>query len=136
MNLEDRIAADGITAAFTRRDRAPGWATDTERSHDDWWDVTLSYGGAELRTPFSTGPGWTHEPGVADVIRALSDDAHTYFSADGFEDWAADMGWDAYEPGEGGRARTRYKLVGEMAERFRAWLGEEQYEAYLYETGR
>ena len=132
MDLQERINRDGFTAEATWRDAPPsyidsyGWGRGSR-----WFDVTLRYGGRTLTVPFGQGPAHTEDPTAADVIDCLASDSATYDNANGFEDWAADLGFDT----DSRKAEKTYNTVAAQRDDLAAFLGD-QYDAYLYQTER
>ena len=71
----------------------------------------------------------TDDPTAEDVINSLVSDAATYENAQGFEDWASELGFDA----DSRRAYRVWEQTEEQTRLLRSFLADE-YEAYLYET--
>ena len=67
---------------------------------DDWqrkahpYTVELRYQGRKYTFPYWTGPGWDRDPTTCDAAGSILMDASSYENARGFEDWAADLGYD------------------------------------------
>lgn len=91
-DVEQLARQHGITAAVVRADDNPNMVR-------EGWDarhyrVTLRCDGRRLTVPFSQGLGIPHPPTVGDVLECLASDASSYDSANGFEDWAENLGMD------------------------------------------
>lgn len=130
--LDQRITADGITARARMRATPPAFEDPADHQRDPgrrWYDVTLTMDGRTMVVPFGMGSAHSERPSAADVLNCLASDASTYDQARGFEDWAADLGFDT----DSRKAERIYREVGKQARELRAFLGD-KYDAYLYET--
>jgi hypothetical protein len=125
--MRERVEQDDITAEAEWSDSPPSWAHG-ERERGDWYRVTLKRGSRRLTVPFTIGKG---PPEAADVLNALADDAATWDNANGFEDWAGELGFNARSRA----AKATYRRVEALTAKLRAFLGD-QYDDYLYETAR
>lgn len=103
-----------------------------ESDNMDHWKVVLRRPGHTLTTYFSMGYGHKGaEPKAADVLDCLASDASSIENANGFEDWAADFGYDT----DSRKAEKTYKACEHIAKRLRNFLGE-AYDTLLYNTER
>lgn len=84
------------------------------------WSVTLRYRGKQLTTPYYTG-SMAGEPTAASVLESLLMDASTIVVARGFEDWAADFGYDT----DSRRALAMYHACQETLRKLQRFLGYE-----------
>lgn len=125
--MRERAEQDGITAEAEWSDSPPSWAHG-EAERADWYRVTLKRGSRRLTVPFSMGNG---APGAADVLNVLADDAATWDNAQGFEDWARDLGFSTHSRS----AKATYRRVETLTAKLRAFL-DDKYDDYLYETAR
>jgi hypothetical protein len=110
------------------------WA-DENRNAPDWRDanhfkVTLRHKGRQLTTYFSQGYGISGEPDAESVLSNLALDAASYENARSFEEWAGEYGYDT----DSRKAERTYRLIGQQAAKLKNLLGEELYNALLWET--
>lgn len=125
MNLQERIDHDRITisAGSCGYNRARGFE----------WDVILlrvgDTGSVSLKTTFFTGD--ITAPTAELVMKALLNDASTFVNTDGFEEWAAELGYTNQDERE--YYRELYARVEEQTEQLQRFLGED-YDDYLWET--
>lgn len=85
------------------------------------WTVTLHYRRRRLTVPFYTGSGWTGEPNASDVLTCLLDDALSVDVANGFDDWARDLGYDP----DSRKAERIYRAFKRVSRRLRRFLGDD-----------
>ena len=84
-----------------------------------------------LTTYFSMGYGHHGaEPSAFEVLSCLASDAASIENARSFEDWAADLGWDA----DSRKAEKCFKACEHSAKRLKAFLGDDLYQTALYRT--
>src|SRR5262245_4282986 len=93
---------------------------------DDWPDahpytVTLRYQQRAMTVPFYTGPAWSREPELDDVMECLRADALGVINASGFEDWADELGFDSGSR----KAKRTYQQVQRQTEELRQLLGDD-----------
>jgi hypothetical protein len=110
--------------------------TDENKHAPDWRDahhykVTLRRLGKQLTTYFSQGYAHTEPPKVDAVLSCLADDA-AGVDASGFEDWAAELGYDT----DSRKAERLYQTCKREAANLRAFLGADLYSDLLYHTER
>lgn len=89
------------------------------------WRVLLRTDGRRMTVTYRTGLG-LGEPTAKDVLGSLVMDAWTVRSADGFEDWANELG---YDPDSRSAERT-YRQAKRQTERLRTLLGD-RYDEFL-----
>jgi hypothetical protein len=94
--------------------------------------VTFQRDGQTLSTPFSTGASWDRDPDATDALDCLASDAAGVESANGFEAWAGDYG---YDPDSRADERT-YNALVKGAEELKTFLGDDLFEILLYNTQR
>jgi hypothetical protein len=120
--------AKGVTKLSCRRVSRNPHMTD-EKWQADHWSCTLSRKGKRMRVVFSKGKGHHgKEPTTGEIIESLAMDASGYEGARGFEDWAADYGYDVGSI----RARRTFKAVQSEARRLRRFLGDKLYERVVH----
>jgi hypothetical protein len=129
MSLGERLDAARITMRVStgKRERdADGWYHDAYR-------VTLIHKGQTMRVPFRMGTGHNGSPpSLADVVDALVLDASTVRDADGFEEWARDLGYDP----DSRKAEQTYRACVRQTDALTRLLGEDLLTAFLYDTER
>jgi hypothetical protein len=91
----------------------PGWPG---AAHN--WRVTLRYRDRKITTDFFGGEAITN-PSAADVLGSLIMDATSFESAQSFEGWCGDYGYDT----DSRRAFELWHWVEKLAPRVRAFLG-------------
>ncbi len=106
---------------------------DENKNAPDWKDanhfkVTLRNARHQLTTYFSQGYGISGEPKAEDVLNALIMDSSGVENARGFEDWAAEYGYDT----DSRKAERIYNVCVRQAEKLKKFLGEELYNEALY----
>ena len=89
------------------------------------WRVRLTCGRRQLTTMFSMGPAHSHEPTAEDVLECLLSDASS--SHESFEDWCADLGFDA----DSRKAERTYRIVQRQTKKLSRLL-DSHYESFLY----
>ena len=93
---------------------------------DDWrrranpWTVQLRYKGRKYTFPFWTG-SLASEPSTFDALYCVLSDASGYDSADGFEDWASNYGYDT----DSRKAEAIYSAVAKECSNVRRLLGDD-----------
>lgn len=120
-----------ITA--TPINKRPPWADEDGATWrgQGWSIILLRQGrkpGERMEFPFWTGEAYgTTKPTAVDVMDCLCSDAAGIENARGFEDWAADLGYNT----DSRRAEAVYKRCGELANELRAFLGND-FETFLW----
>ena len=97
------------------------------------WRCTLHCQDRSMRVFFSQGAAFTKPPTVEDVVNALAMDAAEYENARDLAEWCREYGHTCSEA----KARTRYRHVKELTEKFKALiepLGPCAWENLLYHT--
>jgi hypothetical protein len=130
MTTSEFVAANKITATVRTADSNPNMLNDGIRMHH--FRVTLHMGRKRLTVPFSQGLGISGEPTAADVLDCLASDAASAENAAGFEDWAADFGYDT----DSRKAERTYNARNTIATKLQSLLGAELYDALLWHTDR
>jgi hypothetical protein len=131
MNTAEFVTAHRITADVAPATRNPNITDDRWAADANHWNVTLRMARRQLTIPFSTGPA-LGSPDTAGVLDCLASDASTEFYTPGFEEWAAELGFD---PDSRAAYRT-WELTHRQTNRLHAFLGEELFDALLTETER
>ncbi len=94
----------------------------------DGWTCTLKYQGRKYTLPFYMGKGHNGAaPNAFGVMDCILSDAAGWESADGFEDWAGEYGYDT----DSRKAEKIYKAVEKGRNKLETLLGED-YETFLY----
>jgi hypothetical protein len=78
------------------------------------------------------GPALIGTPKLADVLDCLASDAAGFENAQSFEDWAAEYGYDT----DSRKAEKVYRTVERQAKQLRRVLGDEGYNALLWDIER
>lgn len=87
---------------------------------------------ARMTAHFSMGYGHHGaEPTAADVLDCLASDSSSVDQSD-FETWCGDLGYDP----DSRKAEKTYKACQHAAKRLKAFLGDDLYQALLYNTAR
>lgn len=90
---------------------------------DGWWHyaykVKLHRGRRGLIIPWHQGEALLDEPTAGDVLEALLADAATHENAPGFEDWAAELGFDP----DSRKAERIWKQSLRQTDNLREFLG-------------
>jgi hypothetical protein len=121
--------AIGYSFKATRVDSNPNMA-DTSMDH---WRVQFSKDKRQMTTYFSMGRGHNGRmPEAADVLDCLASDAAGIENAQGFEDWCSEYGYDV----DSRKAERIYKTCQRQASKLKAFLGESEYEALLWNVER
>jgi hypothetical protein len=99
----------------------------------DNWKCKLRAGRRSMTVYFSKGVGHGGvEPGAGEVLDCLASDASGVVNARGFEDWCDDYGYDH----DSRKAERTFRTIERQAASLRRLLGEEAYEALLWNTER
>lgn len=123
-----------VTISASPTDAQPPWQeADAAPFRGQGWNVTLGRGElgvnwAEMRVPYWMGEahGKT-KPTAGDVMDCLCSDTASIENTSGFEDWAADLGYDP----DSRRAEAIYEQCDEQAGELRAFLGDD-FEAFVW----
>jgi hypothetical protein len=103
---------------------------------DEWsrgahhWLCTLTVGKRDMQVHFSQGSAIQGAPTVEHVLSSLGLDAASYLNARSFEDWAADLGYDA----DSRKAERTYRLVAKETKALERLLGRAALEELAFET--
>lgn len=117
--LSERIATDGITLTFTT----------TERYGKRLYSGIFHFEGRTLAHDWSESVDATEEPSTFEILAPAIRFSATAEAADDFEEWAEDFGKEASQEN-----RETYTSWLEIAKNLRAFLGDERYEAYAYDS--
>lgn len=106
---------------------------------DEWqqkanqYRVTLKYNGHQMTVDYFTGQGWTKEPTWKDVLGSLVSDYYCYESADSFEDFCQELGYDT----DSRRVEKIYKQIEKQSKKLVNLLGDDLEEVctYMQEQG-
>lgn len=153
VKLSDFITANRISMTVQRIDSNPNMPESREMDHwkcilvrrEEYNEMTgrryapfsrvLPTAGkiaAKMTVPFSMGFGHQGaEPDRAGVLDCLASDSAS-IEQSSFEDWAADMGYDA----DSRKAEKTYKACEHAAARLKRFLGDDLYQVLLYGTER
>lgn len=126
MTYDEWAERYGITGEIEPAETHEGWEGDGFH-----YSVTLRGGASAMTVPFSTGTGWDHAPTVADVLDSLASDASGFEDSDGFEDWAAGLGYDT----DSRKAEATYRAVEAQTAELRQVAGD-GFEDLLWNTER
>ena len=97
------------------------------------WRCTLRNGaGGRYTFGYHQGSAHTEAPTLADCLDSLGSDASAYDNARGFEDFAADMGYDT----DSRKAERTYRACGRVLAALRRLLGADECENLMYHTER
>ena len=120
----------GVRLTSTWVDRNPHMDDSRDMDH---WRCTLSAEGRRMVVYYSKGFGHNgEEPTVAELLDCLASDAAGVENATGLVDWCAEYGYDANSRS----AERTYRTIQRQSDRLRFVLGEERYEALLWDTER
>jgi hypothetical protein len=101
---------------------------------DEWqqkanqYTATLKYKGRQMTVPFFTGQGWTKEPTWKDILGSLVSDYYCYESADSFEGFCQELGYDS----DSRKAENTYKQIEKQSIKLERLLGDDLQEVCLY----
>lgn len=110
----------GIKMSVERADSNPHMP-DSRDHIMDHWKCTLQWRRKRLTVVFSQGEAFGgKEPDINSVLKTLIDDAASFESAAGFENWAAEYGYDS----DSRKAEALYKAVEHQVHRLERFLGE------------
>ena len=129
--LQQFVAAHKVTATAGLTDRNPNMDTDP-RHPMTHYKVRLRAGRRSMTLHFSMGMAHTREPEVADVLDCLASDSASFENARSFEDWCSDYGYDT----DSRKAERTYRAIQRQAGKLQRVLGEDAYQALLWNTER
>ena len=112
--LVKRVRATATYGARLDYDKQSKW----QRSAHGW-TVRLTYKRRSMTVDFWTGAAITAEPDAASVLECLCSDAAGIENARGFEDWAAEYGYDT----DSREAEATFRACQRQTERLRRFLG-------------
>ena len=90
------------------------------------WRVTLRRAGRRLTVPWYQGPAVCSEPTAEDVLACLLSDATS--ADESWESWCSEYGYDP----DSRRDYATYQQVRRQTRKLRRFLGEEDFESFLY----
>jgi hypothetical protein len=133
--MDQFVAKHGIRATVRPSldlNRRREWEAKDPGAHH--YSVTLSgtFPGASLTVQYSMGSALKDEPTAAKVLDSLAMEASSVDAARGFEDWAADLGFDP----DSRKAEKLYRQCLRQSQSLKLFLGEEAYEELLTGTER
>jgi hypothetical protein len=109
----DAITLEVIDVPSRERD-ADGW--------DHWsYRVRLRFEGRQLTSPWRQGTGITTDPTAEAVLESMLSDAAGYDNSRGFEDWAAEYGYDP----DSRAAEAIYRAVERQTHKLAQFLGDQ-----------
>lgn len=132
--FENFAARHGITAEIEPADSNPWMQPDATADDVAWhrsanhYKITLKRAGKRLTTYFSTGSGWTEDPGMKDLLHSLSMDAAGVENNPTFEEWASEYGFDP----DSRKAERGYNLTKKIAASLKKFLGDDLYKDFLW----
>jgi len=128
--ISDFVQRNGIT--LTHEDESFNPHTDGPENMDNYKCV-LRRGRKRLTVHFSKGIGLNGEPPTAEeVLDCLASDAAGFVNSRGFEDWYSDYGYSEYSC----KAERTYRTIERQERKLRAFLGDAECEALLWNTER
>lgn len=131
--IQDFVNSRGIHFTATRIPSNPSM-TDMPTGSRHWSCVLRRNQGepfGTLTVPFSQGPAIKEDPTASDVLNCLALDASGIESSAGtFEDWCDEYGYDP----DSRKAERIFNECLEQTQRLRQFLGDEAFEALLYDT--
>jgi len=132
MSNRIRIATYIERHGITMTAKHAGQTSEGRDTKDNWRCVLTRKGGGKFRTPFGMGSGHAGKaPELADVLDCIASDCATVENAQGFEDWAGELGYETDS-----RAHEKiYKACLRQRDRLKAWLGDD-YDTLLWDTER
>ena len=109
-----------------------------ERTDGTDWDKHARHWRCTIATPdgrshaleFTQGSAYTAPPTIADVLECVALDAAGVENAKGFEDWAAEYGFDT----DGRKAERTYKACLAQTAAFELLLGLDAMHELMFET--
>jgi hypothetical protein len=127
MTLEEFVAENKITLTFTRVASNPHMP-DFDADH---YKVNIHHNKSWVSVYYSKGLGHKGAPPTtAEVLECLASDGAAISNAGGnFEDWAADMGYDA----DSRKAEKIFKTCEKQARRLHSFLGDDLYDRLLFD---
>jgi hypothetical protein len=144
--MAEFLASAGITMKAVRAPGNPNMADqgpleDAARDRMSHWRCTFKGPALTsdptrtaliLTTYFSQGSAHTKPPEAGDVLDCLASDACSVEQAQGFDDWAGDMGYNT----DSRKAFKIYDACRKSARELKAFLGDDLYARLLFDTER
>lgn len=130
--IQEFIRTERLHFSTEWADRNPNIVEKDWPTGSSHWRCQFRRNGRQLTVYFSMGPAHTGEPQAADVLDTLASDASTIENAQSFEEWAAELGYDA----DSRKAERTYRIVQKQADGLKQLLGETAYEQLLWHTER
>lgn len=125
MIVQDFVDTNKITLTFTAADSNPHMPDFS----GDHYKVVLRHNGHQMTLAYSKGYGHKGAPPTAaEVLECLASDAAGVLNSNGFEDWAADLGYDT----DSRKAERIYKTCAKQAANLRRLLGDELAEQLIF----
>lgn len=130
LTLQQFITDNKLTFKADWVDSRPdGLMSKRGQSH---YKCNIRSGGHSMTLYFSMGSAHTKAPELAEVLDCLASDASGYENAQGFEDWASDLGYDT----DSRSAEKIWRAVERGAKQLKRVLGDAAYQQLLWETER
>jgi len=131
MTLKSFISRNRIKAESVMVDSNPHM-TGYGLQNMNHYKVTLRRKGRQLTVFFSMGPALCREPSAEDVLDCLASESSYVENAQGFEDWASELGYDT----DSRKAERTYNICCTQAGKLKRFLGEDLYKQLLWEVER
>lgn len=134
-SLEDFIAARRLEMTVEAADGNPFMDRADTMKH---YTVTISHeDGQSMQVVYSMGSGLQGPPELARVLETLADDIASIENAQGFNDWATEMGYFPMEAEEDlERARAAYEAIEDQQRELGLVLGPMALEELLWNVER
>lgn len=118
MTMAEFVEELGITADATETGENPNMDDQNWQARHYKVELSRRDHGETLTIPFSMGMGLECEPDAETVLDCLASDSASIENARSFEDWAAELGYDA----DSRKAERTFKLCRDQAEALERWL--------------
>jgi len=131
MTLKSFISRNRIKAESVMVDSNPHM-TGYGSQNMNHYKVTLRRKGRQLTIFFSMGSALCREPSAEDVLDCMASESSSIENAQGFEDWASELGYDT----DSRQAERIYNTCRTQAGKLKRFLGEDLYKQLLWEVER
>jgi hypothetical protein len=130
------IEAEGLSMTAEWADRNPHIAADDRWNREaTHYLVTISNAvGGTMGLHYSMGSAHTDAPTLDTVLDSLASDASSVENAPDWLDWAEEMGYE--DAADLRRARATHAVIVKQAAELKALLGDDAYDALLWNTER
>jgi len=130
--MKNFIAENKIKIYCKPADNNPDMESEAAMNMDHW-KCKLTMNRKQFTIFFSMGYGHKgKEPNIESVLDCLASDAANLEDANGFEDWAFELG---YSPNSR-KAEKMYRAVERQTKRLKTFLGPVLYDRLLWNTNR